>query len=121
MGIEVSMVSSFAELDKYVPGGVSTIEHPDLGTHELRFFHRKGVSTLKVHEKDTGEFIYQSLNKAIKKMQSKLKPNHKKAPLIVAVLSGRNNPEDTIVRVGVRSIMKGLAKPEELFLPEGLH
>ena len=48
-------------------------------------------------------------------MQNRLKPQHKKAPLWIGVFTGPNMPEDMVIRVGVRSILKGLATHEELF------
>ena len=118
MSVEVKIVNSIDDLDKYFEGGVYEVEELK---HELRFFHRKGIPTLKVHEESAGPALFESINEGIKKMQSRLKPQHKKAPLWVGVFTGPNMPEDMIIRVGVRSVIKGLATTEELFIPEGFH
>ena len=110
MSVEIKMVHSIEDLDNYIDGGVYKNSQ-----HELRFFHRKNVSTLKTHKKDFGPALQEGITKGIEGMQSRLKPQHKKAPLWVGVFTGPNMPEDMIVRVGVRSVLKGLATKEELF------
>ena len=117
MSIEISMVNSIKDLDKYVDGSVYEVKKLQ---HELRFFHPKDVPLLGANEKTFGPFLSEAVDKGTKEMQRRLKPQHKKAPLWIGIFTGPNMPDDMIIRVGVRSIMKGLATPEELFTPESL-
>ena len=109
MSIGITTVNSIEDLDKYVHGGSYKNSQ-----HELTFFHRKNVPTLKTHKKDFGPALQEGITKGIEEMQSRLKPQYKNAPLWIGVFTGPNMPEDMIVRVGVRSILKGLATTEEL-------
>ena len=59
--------------------------------------------------------IFHAIQSAIKDEQSKLKPQYKKAGLIVTVKHGYPNSADTNILVQVKSIVNGISTPEELY------
>ena len=63
----------------------------------------------------TEDDIHEAVMSAVKHEQSKLKPQYKHAGLIVTVRPGYPGPNDTQILVQVKSIVKGISTPEELY------
>ena len=63
----------------------------------------------------TSKDIDRGIKSAIANERSKLKPQYKNAGLLVDVMEGFPNENDTTIQVQVKSIVKGLSTPEELY------
>lgn len=63
----------------------------------------------------TDDDIHEAIINAVKHEKGKLKPQYKNAGLMVTVKRGYPGPNDTQVLVQIKSIVKGLSTPEELY------
>ena len=59
--------------------------------------------------------IDNAIQSAVRHEQSKLKPQYKNAGLMITIKHGYHGPADIQILVQVKSIVKGISTPEELY------